>query len=136
MADPRTPIAARYTFAGLLKNSQNVQRWVGVEHDSGRRVVLAVADAGRLTTLDSARGVKHRHLTSLLEVVRDVDASSLPSGKPLPPGFGVAVAEFVPGTTLHSELSLGGMNPSKAVAWIMRLADAVQALHSATVVLP
>ena len=131
MADPRTPIAGRYAFAGLLKNSQTVERWVGVEQDSGRRVVLAVADSGRLTTLDSARGVKHRHLTSLLEVVRDVDASSLPSGRPLPAGFGVAVAEFVPGTTLHSELSLGGMNPSKAVAWIMRLADAVQALHSA-----
>jgi len=49
----------------------------------------------------------------------------------LPPGFGVAVAEFVPGKTLHSELTKGGMNPSKAVAWILRLADAMQALHSA-----
>ncbi|HEY1534078.1 MAG TPA: hypothetical protein VGF76_08665, partial [Polyangiaceae bacterium] len=45
--------------------------------------------------------------------------------------FGVAVAEFVPGKTLHSELLQTGMNPSKAVAWILRLADAVQALHAA-----
>jgi hypothetical protein len=116
MADPRTPVAGRYAFAGLLKNSQTALRWVAVESESGRRVVVAVADSGRLTTLDSARGVKHRHLTGLIEVVRDVDLSSLPDGKPLPPGFGVAIAEFVPGKTLHSELAKSGMNPSKAVA--------------------
>jgi hypothetical protein len=131
MADPRAPVAGRYAFAGLLKNSQTLERWVAVESDTGRRVVIAVADSGRLTTLDSAHGVKHRHLTGVIEVVRDVDIASLPSGKPLPPGFGVAVAEFVPGKTLHSELAKGGMNPSKAVAWILRLADAVQALHTA-----
>ena len=131
MADPRIPVAGRYTFVGALKNSQALERWVGVEQDSGRRVVLAVADAGRLATLDSARGVKHRHLTSVLEIARDVDVGSLPNGQPLRPGYGVAVAEFVPGTTLHSELSRSGMNPSKAVAWILRVADAMQALHSA-----
>ena len=131
MADPRIPVAGKYGFAGVLKNSQALERWVGVEQDTGRRVVLAIADAGRLATLDSARGVKHRHLTSVLEIARDVDAASLPSGQPLRPGFGVAIAEFVPGTTLHSELARSGMNPSKAVAWILRVADAVQALHSA-----
>ncbi len=52
--------------------------------------------------------MKHRHLTSVIEVVRDVDAASLPSGKPLAAGYGVAVAEFVPGTTLHAELARGG----------------------------
>jgi hypothetical protein len=114
-----------------LKNSQSALRWVAIESESGRRVVLAVADSGRLTTLDSARGVKHRHLTCVIEVVRDVDIASLPGGNALPAGFGVAVAEFVPGKTLHSELAQGGMNPAKAVAWILRLADALQVLHDA-----
>src|SRR3954469_1584246 len=119
MADPRIPVAGRYAFAGALKNSQTLERWVGVEQDNGRRVVLAVADAGRLATLESARGVKHRHLTSVLEIARDVDASSLPSGQALRPGFGVAIAEFVPGSTLQAELGRGAMNPSKAVAWVL-----------------
>jgi len=131
MPEPRIPVAGRYTFAGALKNSQALERWVGVEEETGRRVVLAVADAGRLATLDSARGVKHRNLTSVLEIARDVEPGSLPSGQPLRPGFGVAVAEFVPGTTLQSELVRGGLNPAKAVAWILRVADAMQALHSA-----
>src|SRR5450755_247741 len=131
MAAPRALVAGRYAFAGSLKNSQAVERWIGVESETGRRVVLLAADAGRLTTLDSARGVKHRHLTGVIDVVREVEAASLPSGRALPPGFGIAVAEFVPGKTLHGELLQSGMNPSKAVAWILRLADAVQALHSA-----
>jgi hypothetical protein len=130
MADPRSLLAGRYAFAGALQNSQSAERWIGVESDSGRRVVLAVADAARLTTLDAARGVKHRQLTGVLDVVRNVAAASLPSGRALPPGFGVAVAEFVPGQTLHGELLNSGMNPAKAVAWILRLADAVQALHA------
>src|SRR5258707_13750903 len=113
MADPKTPVAGRYVFASPLKNSQTVERWVAVESETGRRVVVAVADSGRLTTLDAARGVKHRHLAGVLEIVRDVAASSLPSGQALPPGYGVAIAELVSGKTLHHELSAGGMNPSK-----------------------
>ena len=31
MADPRTPLAGRYTFAGLLKNSQATQRWIALD---------------------------------------------------------------------------------------------------------
>ena len=46
MLDPRTPVAGRYAFAGALKNSQSAERWVGVESETGRRVVLAVVDAG------------------------------------------------------------------------------------------
>src|SRR3954462_9492763 len=131
MADPRTPLAGRYSFAGSLKNSQAAPRWVGVESDTGRRVVLAAAEAGRLSLWEAARGVKHRHLAGVIDVVREVDAASLPSGRPLPPGSGVAVAEFVPGKTLHAELLAAGMNSAKAVAWILRMADAVQALHAA-----
>lgn len=131
MAEPRTPIAGRYAYLGSLKTSQGAARWVGTELESGRRVVLAALDASRLTTLDSAKGIKHRHLTSVLDVVREVDPSSVPGGRALAPGFGVVVAEFVPGKTLHGELGRAGMNPSKAVAWALRLADALQALHAA-----
>ncbi|MEP7052400.1 MAG: hypothetical protein ABJB12_18680 [Pseudomonadota bacterium] len=131
MADPRSPTAGRYAFAGALKNSRGVERWLAVDVETGRRVVLAVADAARLVVLDSARGVKHRHLAGVIAVLREVDSASLPSGNALPSGFGVAIAEFVPGRTLHAELLHSGMNSAKAVAWSLRLADAVQTLHTA-----
>jgi serine/threonine protein kinase len=124
-------VGGRYAFGGMLKNSQGALRWVGADSESGRRVVMMSADPTRLSTLDAARGVKHRHLTYVLDVLRDVDPSSLPGGRALPAGHGVAVAEYVPGRTLHGELLKDGMNPSKAVAWVLRLADAVQALHAA-----
>ncbi|HEY2406195.1 MAG TPA: hypothetical protein VGI10_09340 [Polyangiaceae bacterium] len=131
MALPRTALAGRYPFAGLLKSSQANPRWVATEMEGKRRVVAGVADAGRLAILDAARGVKHRHLAAIVDVLRDVDPAALPEGAALSVGAGVVVAEFVPGSTLRSELLKGGMNSVKVVAWLLRLADAVQALHAA-----
>lgn len=131
MAEPRTLVAGRYAFLGSLHTNPGAERWLGVEQESGRRVVLAVVDAARLGTLDPAKGVKHRHLTGVIEIAREVAPSSVPSGRALPAGAGIAIAELVPGKTLHAELGKAGMNPAKAVAWMLRLADALQALHAA-----
>lgn len=88
-------------------------------------------EAGRLATLESAKGIKNRHLASVIEVVRDVDTQSLPEGVVIPTAGGVAVAEYMPGTTLRGQLEAGALNASKAVAWTLRLAESVQALHQA-----
>jgi hypothetical protein len=94
--------------------------------------VIAVAmEAGRLSTLEAAKGVKHRHLAGVVEVVRDVDPQSLPEGVVIPTAGGVAVAEHMPGNTLRAQLEAGPVNPTKAVAWTLRLAESVQALHQA-----
>ena len=88
-------------------------------------------EAGRLATLESAKGVKNRHLASVIEVVRDVDSQSIPEGVIIPTAGGVAVAEYMPGTSLRGQLEAGALNASKAVAWTLRLAESVQALHQA-----
>jgi hypothetical protein len=94
-------------------------------------VVAVATEAGRLATLETAKGVKHRHLAGLIEVVRDVDPQSLPEGVVIPTAGGIAVAEYLPGTTLKQQLDAGPVNPAKAVAWTLRLAEAVGALHQA-----
>src|SRR6185436_7175872 len=131
MPDPRLPLAGRFAFAGLLRTSQGPRRWLATESDSGRRVVAVATEAGRLATLESAKGVKHRHLAGVIDVVRDVDPQALPEGVVIPTAGGVAVAEYMPGTTLKTQLDSGAVNPTKAVAWILRLAESVQALHQA-----
>ncbi|RYZ01547.1 MAG: hypothetical protein EOO73_35100 [Myxococcales bacterium] len=88
-------------------------------------------EAGRLATLEAAKGVKHRHLASIVAVVREVDPQSLPEGVVVPTAGGIAVAEYLPGTTLKQQLDAGVVNSTKAVAWTLRLAEAVQALHQA-----
>lgn len=130
MADPRLPLAGQFAFAGLLRTSQGPRRWLATE-SSGRRVICVALEAGRLATLEAAKGVKHRHLASVVEVVRDVDPQSLPEGVVIPTAGGVAVAEHMPGTSLRAQLEAGPINPTKAVAWTLRLAESVQALHQA-----
>src|SRR5215207_5600608 len=111
MPDPRLPLAGRFAFAGLLRTSQGPRRWLATENDTGRRVVAIATEAGRLATLESAKGVKHRHLAGLIEVVRDVDPQSLPEGVVIPTAGGVAVAEYIPGATLKRQLDAGPLNP-------------------------
>lgn len=131
MPDPRSPLAGRFAFAELLRTTQGPRRWLATEVDTGRRVVAVAGDAGRLAMLEAAKGVKHRHLAGLVAVVRDVDPRSLPEGVAIPTAGGVAVAEYLPGTTLKQQLEAGPLNATKAVAWILRLAESVQALHQA-----
>ncbi len=131
MADPRLPLAGRFAFAGLLRTSQGPRRWLATENDTGRRVIAVATEPGLLSTLEAAKGVKHRHLAGLIEVVRDVDPQSLPEGVVVPSAGGIAVAEYMPGTTLKQQLDAGPVNPDKAVAWTLRLAEAVGALHQA-----
>src|SRR5258706_14822651 len=131
MPDPRLPLAGRFTFSGLLRVSQGPRRWLATETGSGRRVIAVAMEAGRLATLESAKGVKHRHLAGVIEVVRDVDPQALPEGVVIPTAGGVAVAEYMPGTTLKQQLEAAPLNAAKAVAWTLRLSESGQALHQA-----
>lgn len=94
-------------------------------------MVVVATEAGRLATLESAKGIKHRHLASIVEVVRDVAPQALPEGVTIPTAGGLAVAEYLPGNGLRAQLEAAPLNPAKAVAWTLRLAEAVQALHQA-----
>jgi eukaryotic-like serine/threonine-protein kinase len=131
MPDPRLPLAGRFAFAGFLRTTQGPRRWLATETDTGRRVIAVATEAGRLATLEAAKGVKHRHLASIVEVVRDMAAQALPEGVVIPTAGGVAVAEYLPGTTLKAQLDTAPLNAAKAVAWTVRIAEAVQALHQA-----
>lgn len=114
-----------------MRTSQGPRRWLATENDTGRRVIAVATEAGRLATLESVKGVKHRHLASVVEVVRDVDPLAVPDGVLIPTAGGVAVAEYMPGATLRGQLEAGPLNAAKAVAWTVRLAESVQALHQA-----
>lgn len=131
MVDPRKPLAGRYSFAGLLRTTQGPRRWLATDGETGRRVVVAIVEAGRLGVLEAARGVKQRHVTAVIDVLRKVEPEALPEGAVVPAGGGVAVAEYMAGRTIRQLLESGPVNPTKAVAWTIRLAESVQALHEA-----
>lgn len=123
-------LGGRYSLERPVLSSPDEQNWMAIEAASGKLVVVAIADPGRLSTLQPARNVRHRHLATLIDVVREVPPDALPESVRLPAGAGAAVAEHVPGKTLRAVLDDGPLHPAKAVAWVLRLADAVQVVHS------
>jgi hypothetical protein len=123
-------LGGRYSLERPVLSSPGEQHWMAIEAASGRLVVVAVADPGRLSTLQPARNVRHRHLATIIDVVREVTPDAFPESVTLPAGAGAAVAEHVPGKTLRAMLENGPLHPAKAVAWVLRLVDAVQVLHS------
>ena len=104
---------------------------MAIDGSTGRLVVVGLVSAGRMSTLEPALGVKHRNLASIEDVVRSLSDDAFPPDVSLPGGAGVAVAEHVPGVSLRAVLERGPLHPAKAVAWVTRLAEAVQSLHAA-----
>ncbi len=131
MTEPRPLLGGRYSLERPVTSTPDGQSWMAIEAVSGRLVVVAVAEPGRLSTLVPARDVRHRHLATVIDIVKEVGPESFPPEVKLPVGAGAAVAEHVPGRTLRAVLEAGPLHPAKAVAWVLRLADAVQALHAA-----
>jgi hypothetical protein len=103
---------------------------MAIEVATGRLVVLAICEAARLGSLSAARGLTHRHLTSIIDVMREVPEGAFPERVKVPAEACVAIAEHVPGRSLFAALAEGQLHAAKAVAWTLRLADAVQALHA------
>jgi hypothetical protein len=103
---------------------------MAIEASSGRLVVVAICESARLGSLAPARGLTHRHLLTVIDIVKEIPAGTFPERVALPAGAVAVVAEHVPGITLQKSLEDGPIHAAKAVAWVLRLADAVQALHA------
>jgi len=128
MTEPRPLLGGRYSLERPLLSAPGGHRWMAIEATSGRLVVIALAEPGRLSTF--GKGVSHRHLVTVTDVVKEVDAAAFSPDVKLPVGAGFAVADHLPGRSLRHALEGGPLHPAKAVAWALRLADAVQALHA------
>lgn len=124
-----TLLAERYSVDAVLKAEAGAYRWLGTEVKTGRRVLLSWVSKARAEELAAARGVHQPHLAELTDLVSDLDGSKLPGGGELQAGGIVAVAEYVPGRTLQ-QLLKERVSPVKAVAWILRLIEAVRELHA------
>ncbi len=121
-------LSGRLAFQCKLKGTSGAPRWVATESGSGRRLVVALVSPAKAHSLAAATGVAQRHLAGVIEIIKTFDPSQLPKGIVAAPGAELALAEYVPGRTL-AELSKEKVSPVKAVAFVLRLIEAVQALH-------
>jgi len=128
MPAPRTLLSGRYRCVETFPLPDGACWWIAIDGDSGQHVAAAVVAPRDLPRWEAVRGEKHAHLAAITDVVAQPDPAAVP-GESLPVGAGVVVAELVPGLTLHGQLARGRVHPFKAVAWLLRLVDAVQQLH-------
>lgn len=132
MMEERPPLGGRYSVQRPLEQSS--ERFFAVEINTGKRVVVALLESSSLATLERAKGIRHRHLAGVIDVFREFESRALPPEARFSSSSVAIVAEHVPGRTLHALLAQGALNPAKAVAWTLRLAEALQALHQEQVV--
>ncbi|HVJ14118.1 MAG TPA: hypothetical protein VM686_01700, partial [Polyangiaceae bacterium] len=133
MTEERPPLGGRYALQRALQSATGLARFFGVNVSNGKRVVVALVDAARKNALQPAVDVKHVYLAGIVDVV-PAEPGELPEGTNIPPGAVAFVADHIPGKTLRGQLEAGKLHPAKAVAWTLRLCEALQALHSANAV--
>src|SRR5262245_50965533 len=130
MTAERPPLGGRYALQRALQSATGLERFFGVNVTTGKRVVVALCEGSRKSALAPAVGVKHVYLAGVIEML-PAEAAELPEGTKLPPGALALVADHIPGKALRAQLQTSKLHPAKAVAWTLRLCEALQALHGA-----
>lgn len=132
---PLSALARRFEYVGPLKSTQAMAGWIARDITTGRTVRVTAVTPEEGLRLEPAIGVRHLHLVSLLQIIRSFEPDMIPRDVELPERAAIGVCELVSGTTLHRMLEEGGpIAAFKAVAWTLRLLDAVEALHGRDVV--
>jgi serine/threonine protein kinase len=131
MEATQAPLAGRYRFLGACEASGSAWQWRGVDERTGRPVAIGRVSASVAPSFAAMRQERHPHLVTVLDVISDLDPAELPDHDPLLTGTALVVVEHLRGRTLHQQLRRGApIAPFKAVAWSLRLASALEFLHS------
>src|SRR5262245_7528426 len=104
MAQSSTLVSERYTLQSHLQSPNGARRWLALEVESGRRVIAAAVPASDIANFEAARGLQHRHLAGLLDMIRAGEGRGIGPGVEIPEGGAIAIAEYVPGRTLAQQI--------------------------------
>jgi serine/threonine-protein kinase len=129
MQAPETPLAGHYRFSRSLQTGAKSVSWLAIDEQTRRTVIASALGAARVAGLEGIVGVRHPHLTAILDVIHDADPRSLPPQSGLK-STAVVVAEYVHGVTLHDRLRSSRLERAEAVELVEQLAQAVESLHA------
>ena len=124
------PLIGRYRFVRRLKGTSKSLIWLAVDEVTGREAVASVLSPTRADGLIPVVGLVHPHLARIHEVLSGVEPRQLPA-TPFASEIRVAIADHVPGRTLHDRVETAKVAPARAVQWAERLADVLVRLHEA-----
>lgn len=124
--EPKAPLAGRFRFLRAVTPVS----WLAWDDRSDRRVLVVLVTAEEVARLEAVRGVEHPHLAQVLEIQPVVPEDELPDG--CETDRAAAVVELAHGQNLSALVrSDGPLAAPRAVAWTLRIARALAALHGA-----
>lgn len=129
MRPPRPALLNRYAIDLPLDLGDAIQRFVGTDVTTGQTVVIAFVARGMLELLARARGAMHRHLAGILAVVESPPSAAFAGLCNAAPVGPAVVAELVRGRSLEQVVGGEPVPMDRAVAWSIRILEALQVLH-------
>lgn len=130
MEAPRAALAGRYRFLRGLQIGPKAVSWIATDQRTGHPVIVASLGAGRVAGLEGVVGVKHSHLAAILGMIHNPKPQELPNPAAPPSVHTLAVAEFASGASMHERLRGGPPTPAQAVAWLLKVVEALQSMHA------
>lgn len=126
IAEPRAPLAGRYRFLrGVSRRS-----WLAWDERSDHRVLVTLVSPEEAERLRKARLLEETHLARVLDTQESVPPAELPGGCDV--DRAAAVTELAHGRSLATIVQEDGpLTPARAVAWTLRMARSLTALHAA-----
>lgn len=129
--DPTRLLADRYRFSRRLpgRADRGIVTWQAIDQTDGVQVVASVVSSSRGATLQHAVGFTHDRLAALMAIIRRFTPDDLPEPPPRDRRCVVAVAEWIPGRSLHQRLKASPVSSATAVRWMTQVTSVVTAIH-------
>ena len=125
------PLVDRYTYITSVKAGNRTIAWLAIDRQSKRVVVAAPVGKARLVGLKAVLGLTPGHLAPIIRLLRTPDSTQLPADLGSTRPVGIAIADYVPGDTLHARLKVSRLPPLEAVNLCVHVVRAVRAMHDA-----
>ena len=125
------PLVDRYTYITSVKAGNRTIAWLAIDRQSKRVVVAAPVGKARLVSLKTVLGLTPGHLAPIIRLLRTPDSAQLPADLGSTRPVGIAIADYVPGDTLHARLKVSRLPPLEAANLCVHVVRAVRAMHDA-----
>ncbi len=129
MSSVRPLVSDRYAVVLPLDCGPGFLRGVAFDTTTSENVVCAVLPKANGGAVLAAKGVLHRHLAAVLDVVEPVPPEAFPPSLNPAADSVVVIAELVRGPRLGTATAEGPIGRDRTVAWFVRLGEALRSLH-------
>jgi serine/threonine protein kinase len=129
MRQPTGLLAERYEVITEVPKGLASSCYFAIDTTVGRAVVVRLLGLNQARRLIACRGIKHRHVASIVDIIEGPDSAAFPN-QPSTDNACAVVAEVFRGTSLRALIRRERLGIDRSVAWVLRIAEALGEIHS------